>query len=166
MEEVVSAIEEFASGYHRLVLLVAPIASGKSDRLESLSSDSGWPVINVNQVAAEQLLELGARERVIQCKKVLAGAIEGAGSATVLLDNIEMLFDPGLQQDPLRLLQSLSRHRTVVATWRGGMIGSILTYASPDHPEYRRYENPQALVVAANLESGQRGARPDMEPST
>jgi len=147
VEEVVSAIEEFASGYHRLVLLVAPIASGKSDRLESLSSDSGWPVINVNQVAAEQLLELGARERVIQCKKVLAGAIEGAGSATVLLDNIEMLFEDHLKQDPLRLLKSLSRMTTLVVSWPGSFDGRNLTFAEPGHRDYRKYSDPEVAIL-------------------
>ena len=35
----------------------------------------------------------------------------------ILLDNIEVIFDVALKQDPLRLLQRLSRNKTVVAAW-------------------------------------------------
>lgn len=68
-------------------------------------------------------------------------------SETVLIDNIEMLFQPDLKQDPLRLLQSLSRNRTIVVAWRGAKLGSSLTYAAPNHPEFRCFEEPQALIV-------------------
>ena len=57
----------------------------------------------------------------------------------ILLDNIEVLFDVSLKQDPLRLLQGLSRNKTVVAAWSGSIDGEHMVYATPDHPEYRRY---------------------------
>lgn len=147
MDELASAIDEVANGYHRLVLLVAPIASGKSNRMRSLSSDRGWPLINVNQVLAERLLELDARERVIQCKRVLSDAIAGTDSQTVLLDNVEMLFEEHLQQDPLRLFQSLSRTTTLVVAWPGEFDGRYLGFADPGHRDYRRYHDPEARVV-------------------
>jgi hypothetical protein len=56
-----------------------------------------------------------------------------------LLDNTEILFDISLKQDPLRLLQGLSRNRTIVATWNGCIEDEYLTYAEAEHPEYRRY---------------------------
>lgn len=60
-------------------------------------------------------------------------------SETVLLDNTELLFDSGLQQDPLRVLQNLARHRTVVASWLGRAKDRTLTYAEPGHPEFQSY---------------------------
>jgi hypothetical protein len=66
---------------------------------------------------------------------------------TVLLDNLEVLFDSSLQVHPLRCLQDLARRRTVVATWNGTMTGGHLTYAAPDHPEYRRYPIDDRIVV-------------------
>ena len=58
---------------------------------------------------------------------------------TILLDNIEILFDVALKQDPLRLLQGLSRNKTIVVSWNGSIENDFLTYAVPGHPEYRRY---------------------------
>ena len=40
----------------------------------------------------------------------------------ILLDNMEVIFDVGLKQDPLRLLQGLSRNKTVVAAWNGSIV--------------------------------------------
>jgi len=68
-------------------------------------------------------------------------------SDVVLLDNIEILFEVALKQDPLRLLQSISRNRTIVATWSGSIEDGHLVYAAPYHPEYRRYEVGDLLVV-------------------
>ena len=63
----------------------------------------------------------------------------GSDEPLVLLDNIEILFDAALKQDPLRLLQGVSRNRTIVAAWNGTLENRYLTYASPEHPEHRRY---------------------------
>ncbi len=54
-----------------------------------------------------------------------------------------------VRQDPLRLLQSISRSRTVVAVWSGILEDGSLTYAVPGHPEHRRYAATDLLLVTA-----------------
>jgi hypothetical protein len=78
---------------------------------------------------------------------VLTEILDSADQPVVLLDNTEVLFDPELRQDPLRLLQSLARRRVVVASWAGGLDGADLVYAEPGHPEYRRYPRPDVILV-------------------
>ena len=68
----------------------------------------------------------------------------------VILDNLEILFDNALQQDPLRLLQSISRNRAVVASWNGIVNSGRLLYAETGHPEYRSYDSIDALIVDMN----------------
>ena len=65
----------------------------------------------------------------------------------MVLDNLEILFDKDLQQDPLRLLQGISRNRAVVASWNGIMNSGRLLYAETGHPEYRSYDSVDALIV-------------------
>ena len=65
----------------------------------------------------------------------------------ILLDNIEILFDVALKQDPLRLLQGLSRNKTIIASWNGSIDKDSLTYAVPGHPEYRRYSSRDLLIA-------------------
>jgi hypothetical protein len=69
----------------------------------------------------------------------------------ILLDNIEILFDVSLRQDPLRILQGFSRNKTVVAAWDGSIDNEYIIYATPDHPEYRRYRFRDFLVVGAGV---------------
>ena len=147
MGELVAAVREAADAYHRLVLIVGPIASGKSARAMSASIDEGWPTLNVNRLLAENLLELGVRERVIRCQAVLVDAIAMSGGTTVVLDNIELLFEDHLKQDPLRLLKSLSRTTTLVVSWPGSFDGRNLTFAEPGHRDYRNYADPDVRIL-------------------
>ena len=73
--------------------------------------------------------------------------IADQAQSPVVLDNLEILFDKDLQQDPLRLLQSISRNRAVVASWNGTMNFGRLLYAETGHPEYRSYDSVDALIV-------------------
>jgi len=89
--------------------------------------------------------------RINEATGDLPAATLAAQAALVLLDNIEILFDVHLKQDPLRLLQGLSRNRTVVAAWNGSIVDGHMTYAVPDHPEYRRYPIRDFLVASPEV---------------
>jgi hypothetical protein len=65
----------------------------------------------------------------------------------VLLDNLEILFDTGLEVEPLRLLQVSSRNRTIVASWNGTFQGGTLTYAEPGHPEFVQFKRTDVVVI-------------------
>ncbi|MEW6081217.1 MAG: BREX-3 system P-loop-containing protein BrxF [Bacillota bacterium] len=41
----------------------------------------------------------------------------------------------------------LSRNKTVVTAWSGSIDGEHMVYATPDHPEYKRYSLRDFLVV-------------------
>ncbi len=146
-QRIAESVIAAANLYHRLVLVVGPTRSGKTTALNDLALEQGWPFINVNLTLSERLLELTVRQRSLRCARIVEEILGVVDSPVVLLDNLEMLFQPELAQDPLRLLQSLSRDRTVIATWRGHLQGGALIYASPEHPEYRRYDDPQSLIV-------------------
>ncbi len=145
--QIAEQAEKAAHLYHRLVLVVGPSRSGKTSALRDLHAERGWPLININLALSEKLLELTVRQRALRVARIVDDIVQEHALQTVLLDNIEMLFHPDLKQDPLRLLQSLSRNRTVVATWRGSQSGRSLAYGSPGHPEYRRCDDPDALIV-------------------
>lgn len=147
--QVAEQVAKAGQLYHRLVILVGPPHSGKTSALRALHSECGWPLVNINLALSEKLLELTARQRALRVARLVDDLVQETAGETVLLDNIEMLFHPDLKQDPLRLLHSLARNRTIVATWRGAYAGSSLTYAAPDHPEFRRFDDPQALIVSS-----------------
>lgn len=146
-DRVLQAVDAAGDSYHRLVLAVGPAGSGKTKALIDLAEINQWPRLNVNLELAEQLLELTQKQRAVRVAGILADIVRAHVSTVVLLDNIEMLFAIDLAQDPLRLLQGLSRNRVVVAAWPGRFDGKALTYGEPGHPEARRYLAPEAVVI-------------------
>lgn len=148
-DRVIRSIGQAAELYHRLVLLVAPACTGKTAVLQDVHERTGASLINVNLELSRRMLDLTERQRALQLPALLSEIANAAQADLILLDNIEVLFDVLLKQDPLRLLQGLSRNKTVVAAWSGSIDGEHIVYAKPDHPEYRRYPLRDFLVVNA-----------------
>jgi hypothetical protein len=93
------------------------------------------------------MLDFTERQRALQLPRLLSEIVNSFKTHVLLLDNIEVLFDNSLKQDPLRLLQGISRNKTLVAAWNGSIEGDYMTYATSGHPEYRRYPLRDLLVV-------------------
>jgi len=151
-ERIADQIRDQLSGiselYNRLLLVVGPTGSGKTNALRAFSNQDKCPMVNVGVELSCRLLDLTERQRIIELPSLLAGLIEELKCDLVVLDNTEILFNPVLKQDPLRLLLGLSRNRTVVVSWLGVLDGQSLTYATPEHSEFRRYPSQGLLVIS------------------
>lgn len=137
--------------FYRLVLVVGPSESGKTEMLKRLQVDSGCTYINLNLELSSKLIDLSEKQRGMQVKPLIANILDTVSGA-VLLDNIEILFDSALQQNPLLLLQGLSRNRTLVVSWNGSIKDGSLTYAEPGHPEFRKYACKDFLYIDINAD--------------
>ena len=120
--------------------------AGKTTTLQDVCQQLDIQPLNINLELSEQLLELTAKQRTLQLPRLLEDLVSDKGQ-TVILDNIEILFDVDLQQDPLRLLQRISRNRNIVVAWNGRATNNKLVYAEPGHPEYRNYSATDFLIV-------------------
>ncbi|MHB8764879.1 MAG: BREX-3 system P-loop-containing protein BrxF [Deferrisomatales bacterium] len=150
-EAVERLLEQVAAAeplYHRLVLVVSPSGGGKTTVLRAAGERLGAPLLNVNLSLSEALLDLTERQRALRVPQLLGALVQGQPGEVVLLDNLELLFAEVLQQDPLRLLEGLSRNKTLVAAWGGSLGSGQLTYATPGHPEHRKYPAEGFLSVA------------------
>lgn len=145
-EELKKLIDAARPRYYQLILLVGPAGSGKTQALLRLSAETDYPYVNLNLALSQRLLEYPSRARPLRLPRIVEAIVQDTAGDTVLLDNTEMLFAPALEQDPLRLLQLVSRTRTIVAAWSGRFDGRTLIYAEPGHPEYRKYSEVDALV--------------------
>lgn len=153
-DEVRAQVDTARSLYNRLVLVVGHAGSGKTAVLRALCERQGLPYVNLNLILSQRLLEHPSKARPLMLRGVLEEVLAKEGAEVVVLDNIEILFDPGLKQDPLRLLQLASRNRTIVASWNGDASGRTLSYAVAGHPEYRRYNDVDAILVRADRDKG------------
>lgn len=146
-EKLQEVIRQAANQYFRLVLLVASSGSGKTALLQAVAQENGFPLLNINLELSKRMLELTRSQRARQVERLLKDVIASAQGEVVLLDNLEILFDPSLEVEPLRLLQVVSRNCTLVATWNGHYRDGTLTYAEPGHPEYSRFKPVEAILV-------------------
>ena len=147
-DQVLRKLEEARALYNRLILVVGPAGSGKTKALQEVSASTSAPLINVNLELSKRLLDLTERQRALRVQKLLGEILDEVKTDLVLLDNIEILFDVHLELDPLRLLLMLSRSKTIVAAWNGSTKKGQISYATPEHKEYRLYPVQDFLVAS------------------
>jgi hypothetical protein len=102
---------------------------------------------------SQRMLELPRNRRPRQVDRIFKDLMTEHPGDLIVLDNLEILFDPSLQIDPLRLLKSISRRQTLVAAWGGTFHDGVLTYAEPDHSEFKSYRDVDVLVVPVPTEA-------------
>jgi len=155
-EKVISEIKYWierlnpAYARYRLLFLVGQSGSGKTYVLRTLAAQKRYPCLNLNLLLSKALLKVPLPRRPRELPKILQNILAKVTEDVVLLDNTELLFEPSLYQDPLRLLENLSRNKTIIASWHGDFDGKTLTYAEPGHPEWKKYQGVNAIVVPLN----------------
>jgi len=150
LERLIGEIGDLNS---KLILLVGPGRSGKTQLLRQLGAKLDIEPLNVG-------LELGRRLAATPNNKrgFLAGELlreialhdeqtQERTEAPLLLDNLELLFEPSLQINPLELVRQLAHSRRVVAVWPGELRGDRLVYADMSHPEHRDYSRDGVVVL-------------------
>jgi hypothetical protein len=148
-----AAILQVATQYFRLVILVGSPRSGKTAALQTLADKIGCQLVNVNLELSMRMLDLTRSQRSLHVERLLKEIIASVPGDVVLLDNLEILFDPCLEVEPLRLLQVASRNLTIVASWNGSYNAGTLIYAEPGHPEFTQYKQIEAIVIKVGADN-------------
>jgi len=134
--------------YHRLIILLNTEPQINSTSLVKVADDLEMVYLNVGLELSKLLLDLTERQRILRLSQLVEQIVARFDDRPILLDHNEILFEPGLKQDPLRLLQGLSRNRILIAVWNGQLVKGYLTYAIPEHPEYRRYSISDLNIIS------------------
>lgn len=148
IEDIVQRIDLAQSDFHRLVLIVGGVGSGKTALLQRLGGRLEAPMVNVNLTLSQMLLEVPSGRRALQVSRSVSQILSGVEASCVILDNTEMLFHRDLHTDPMKLFRNLSRNRMLVVGWSGSLDDDgALTYASPGWPEYRKYPAASGAIT-------------------
>lgn len=65
----------------------------------------------------------------------------------VLCSDIDLLFQPSFDFDPLLLFRQISRHTRLIVLWPGTYDNGVMAYAIPEHQHYRTWRQPQVAAI-------------------
>ena len=147
IQQIVETVREGQKTPECLVLLVGRPGSGKSKLLRELSSIRGWQYVNCRTFLTEELLEMVPKMRAQEAPRLITGALEALKPEVVVLDDMQVLFAPVLQVDPLHLLKHLSRKFSVVAAWPGQFDGTMLVAATSGQPTPKVYDAKGLTII-------------------
>ena len=145
IERLIGEIDDLNS---KLILLVGPSHSGKTQLLRQLGEKLSIAPLNVGLELGRRLAATPNNKRGFSASELLREIADMERTEdTLLLDNLELLFEPGLQINPLDLVRRLAHSTRVVAVWPGELRGDRLIYADMSHPEHRDYSRDGVVVL-------------------
>lgn len=148
VERALHLLAEVGNTNTKLILIVGSRGAGKSKFLRECSMKLGINHLNVSYELGRQLGFTSCSERSFLVGDMLRDMAEKYGrNIPLLLDNLELLFEPSLKISPLDLLKRLAHSRPILAVWPGLLQGENLTYADMTHPEYRNYSSDGITIL-------------------
>lgn len=145
LEQLIGEIGDLNS---KLILLVGPSRSGKTQLLRKLGTKLNIEPLNVGLDLGRRLAATPNSKRGFSAGELLREMADRERTENLLLlDNLELLFEPSLQINPLDLVRRLAHAKPVVAVWPGELRGDRLVYADMSHPEHRDYSRDGVVVL-------------------
>ena len=145
LERLVGDIGDLNS---KLILLVGPSRSGKTQLLNQLGAKRNIKPLNVGLEMGRRLAATPNNKRAFAAGELLREIADTQAADELLLDNLELLFEPSLHINPLDLIRRLAHSKRVVAVWPGALRGDRLIYADMSHPEHRDCSRDGVVVLA------------------
>lgn len=139
LTQLIQQIDSISKLRTKLLLITTDNRRDALALLHQLGDAYNIAPINVGLLLAQRLAVLPRNERSTSLGGLLDEMTlpEKSGEVPRLLYNLEVLFEPSLQIDPLAQLRQLARSQTVVALWPGTLLNEHFIYAESDHAEYR-----------------------------
>ena len=141
-------VDQLGELHTKLIVLAGPRGSGKTKLLQELGAKLGVQPLNINLELGRRLSATPHAARGFSAGQLLREiADKQRKDEVLLLDNLELLFERGLEINPLDLIKRLAHAKRVVAVWPGELRGSRLYYAEMTHPEYRDYDADGVVAI-------------------
>jgi hypothetical protein len=131
-----------AATYHPCVLLAHPDIGELARAAEALAARDGWLRLAVGQALSAALLAELPASRPRTASRWLATRLAELAPGPVVCSEIDLLFTPAWELDPLVLFRNASRATRLVVMWPGTYTGDVLAYATPQHGHFRTWRHP------------------------
>ncbi len=140
-------VERFRSASQPCLLCAHPDVGRLADAAQELLSIYDWPRLSVGREVSEILLSETCRHRSLVANRWLKARLADLAPGPVLCTEIDLLFDPTFDLDPLKLFCHVGRLTRLVVMWPGTYQDQVLSYAVPEHGHYRIWRKPTVPIV-------------------
>ena len=143
-----NAIADFLCTSNTCLLLVHPEVCRLEDAANELLLVYEWPRLSVGRELSPVLVAEIPQRRSRATRQWMKTHLREMFPGPVLCAEIDLLFDPTLKLDPLRLMRDAGRVTRLVITWPGSYVDNVLAYAVPGHSHYRTWRKPEVFIKA------------------
>jgi len=135
-------LQQMENQWHKILFLCND--TGLERQLKKL--EQRIEVLNLNRMLSELLINIPKKKYPLYVEEILQNFLNDQ-SKLYLLQHIEILFDPVLQINPVRLLENISKRNRLIIKWPGKYTNGILIYAESGHPEYFTCSDFEGKVI-------------------
>jgi hypothetical protein len=107
-----------------------------------LGQEFDLPVLDLGAEVSVLLTGAQPSLRPRELPEQLSRLLQSYAPGPIVCNKIDLLFEPALAQNPLKLFLDNSRMLTLIVMWPGHFADNILTYAVPEHAHFRTWSTP------------------------
>ncbi|MCH5438467.1 MULTISPECIES: BREX-3 system P-loop-containing protein BrxF [Bacillus cereus group] len=122
--------------WHKLIFICASNELGTieiGEKIATLNEDIY--TVNLNLIMSETLVNISEEKYPLYVEEVTRETFDNPFKI-YLLQHIDVLFDPVIKINPIRLLENISKKSKLIVIWPGEYKNNQLVYAQEGHPEY------------------------------
>lgn len=135
-----------------IVVIGGSSGSGKTWLANFLAEQGLGTYVNLSLTLSRYMMMGSATDGPWRASDFIARLPSAAGSdLPMILDNIEAVFQPELQLNPLSWFLQMAREVPLVVIWPGVVSHGEFVYSTPNRPDY--YHQRDLSVVVINIEA-------------
>lgn len=106
-----------------------------------------WKIISIGRELSSFLISSNEADRSKAAREWLLDELRQNATQTVLCKDLDLLFHPSINLDPLVLFRQAGRHTKIVVLWPGSYSDGVLSYAVPEHSHYRHWKDLDGIDI-------------------
>ncbi|MGI6449058.1 MAG: BREX-3 system P-loop-containing protein BrxF [Desulfitobacteriia bacterium] len=134
-------LKEVSSNYKLIKGQPLLIACVPKEDIRTLFPDWSW--LNLGLILAENILNLPSGQRKHKVADYVQEVIASQKEDKLIVENIDLLFNPHYELDVLQVLAAAARTKKLVVIWEGRYDSGMLFYSELKLLDYHSYDPKQ-----------------------